>query len=276
MKQLKDKWVLVTGAASGIGRAVALEFASRGSNVIIADIDEQGMESAGKEVEAKGVQVKCLWTDLTSPEEVEALARRALEAAGRVDVLVNNAGICMACEVVNHELNDWEKIMAINLRAPIMLVHHLLPHMLERGSGHIVNVASLAGLISVPSLVSYSTTKFALVGFSKGLWAEVLDKGVGVTVVCPGIVRTPIIDKMPFRGFSEELRDIPDFITISPQKAARIIVKGVMKNRGRVIPSTRLTRLLWRLYWLLPGPMDFLGRKFYATWPRTPLPGQEQ
>lgn len=274
MKELKDKWVLITGAASGIGRAVANEFAGCGANIILADIDEAGMESAGREVEGKGAKTVLIRADVSKPGEVESLAKKAIAEAGGVDILVNNAGICMGCEVQDMELDEWEEMLAINLRAPIHLTHHLLPHMLERGTGHIVNIASLAGKVGMPAMAPYSTTKFGLVGYSESIRGDLFDQGIVVTAVCPGVVRTPIIDKMPLRGFSENIReDIPWGTVIPVEKAAKAIVNGVRKNKALVVPATVPTLIAYRLHRLFPNLFAFILRKAAGQIERAPLPG---
>ena len=271
MKDLTDKWVLITGAASGIGRCMALEFAGQGSNVIIADINDEGMKKVAEEVESKGVKAVTIRADMSKPEEVEALAHRAVEEAGRVDVLVNNAGIAFVSEMVNVTIEEWERIMAVNLRGPILLVHHLLPHMIERGSGHIVNVASMAGLIGIPGLGPYTVTKFGMVGFSEALRIELRPSGIGVTAVCPGLVDTPIIMNSPIKGFSEDIRQLPRLITTSPERAAKLIINGVKRNKAKVLPATAPGRLFYIIKRLAPRTAEFLISKAYSAWEKAPV-----
>ncbi len=271
MKDLKDKWVLITGAASGIGRALALEFTAAGSKIIIADIDEKGMKGTAADLKGKGGQVICIRADMTRPEEVEMLAQRALEDAGQVDILVNNAGIAAVCEVKDYSREEWERILATNLLGPIRLTHHLLPHLISRGRAHIVNIASMAGLIGIPGMVPYSVTKFGMVGFSESLRVELGCYGIGVTAVCPGIVRTPILQSSTIKGFSEDLRNPPSLITMSVERTARIIIRGIRRNRAKVVPATILSKLLYSLKWIAPGLAESLIRKAYSSWERTPV-----
>ena len=206
MKNLQGKNILITGAASGIGQALALEFTAAGSNIIIADINEDGMKQTASQIEAKGGKVVIFRTDISKPEEIESLASRAIKEAGQVDVLVNNAGIGFVSETQNVTPEEWRKILAINLHGPIFLCHYLLPHMIARGSGHIVNIASMAGLIGVPGFVPYCTTKFGLVGYSEALRAEIAHYGITVTAVCPGIIATPIIHTSTIKGFNQKMK----------------------------------------------------------------------
>ncbi len=270
MKDLRDKWVLITGAAGGIGRALTLEFTSKGSNVIMADIDEEGMESVAAEVRAGGGKAIAITADVTRPEDLDTLTGRAIDKAGRVDILVNNAGVAMVSEVKDTTWDEWEKILAVNLLGPIQLTSRLLPHMISNGRGHIVNIASMAGLMGIPGLTSYSVTKFGMVGFSEALRAELHSYGIDVTAVCPGVVNTPIIHTSPIKGFDEEMRNPPSVIMISPEKAAREIVRGVRRNKAKVIPSTP-PKIIYALKKILPGPVEFILIKAYSQWERTPV-----
>ncbi|UCD86013.1 MAG: SDR family NAD(P)-dependent oxidoreductase [Deltaproteobacteria bacterium] len=271
IKDFKDKWVLITGAASGIGRALALEFTAAGSKIIIADIDEVGMQRTADELKAKGGQAICIRADMTRPDEVETLARRALEDAGQVDILINNAGIASVCEAKDLSREEWDRILATNLFGPIRLTHHLLSHMISRGSGHIVNVASMAGLIGIPGMVPYTVSKFGMVGFSESLRTELDCYGIRVTAVCPGVVKTPIIQTSAIKGFSEDLRNPPSPITMSVERAARIIFRGIRRNQARVIPATIPGKLLYLIKRIAPGLAESLIRKAYSTWERTPV-----
>jgi short-subunit dehydrogenase len=270
MKNFRDYWVLITGAASGIGLALTREFAQAGANLILADINETGMKQAAAELEAGGAKTICIRADIRVPQEVEALAHRAVEQAGRVDILVNNAGLAMVAEMKDVTREEWDKILATNLYGPILLTHYLLPHFLARKSGHIVNLASMAGLIGIPGMVPYTTTKFGLVGFSLALRAELADFGVKVTAVCPGIVRTPILNNSPIKGFTQELRDASAWIMISPEKAARLILAGIKRNQAKVIPTVFLGKVLLGLSQIAPGFFEWGIRKIYASWERVP------
>lgn len=271
MKNLQGKWVLITGAASGIGQALALEFAAAGSNIIIADINEEGMKNTNSQIEARGGKALCIRADMAKVEEIQALADRAIVEAGQVDILVNNAGIAFVSEAQNVTRDEWQKILAINLHGYIFLTHFLLPHMIERRSGHIVNIASLAGLIGVPGFVPYCTTKFGVVGYSEALRVEMAAYGIGVTVICPGVISTPIIQNSLIKGFDQKMRELPSLVMITPQKAAKIIVCGVRRNKAKVIPATMLTRLVYPLKKIAPGFVEFVLRKAYGAWEKVPL-----
>ncbi len=242
MKALKDKIVLITGAASGIGQATAIEFASRGAHLAVSDIDESGLAETISAIKAKGRKALGIHTDVARAEKVEAMVNRTVEEYGRIDILMNNAGVAVAGEMRHLALKDWEWIVGINLWGPIYGVHYALPHMIKQGGGHIINVASSAGLIASPGMSAYTTTKFGLVGMSEVLCSEVRRHGVGVTVVCPGFVRTPIFGKTEVRGMKDddEARKVPPFIGITQETCAKNIVDAVRKNKFLIIPGPEM------------------------------------
>lgn len=255
--------MLITGGARGIGRALSFEFARHGSNIIIADIDRENMKQTASEVEARGVQVITITADMSDMDQVRTLAKEALEKAGQVDILVNNAGIFYLSTALDTPWEKWEKMLAINLHGPILLTKELAPTMMERGEGHIVNIASVAGLVGNGGYSTYATTKFGLVGFSESIRVEFGVKGVGVTAVCPGFIRTSIKDHMELRGFKEEeFQEYPWLITMSPEQAAKKIVKALRKNNRRII-LTVFAKFLYSLSYWLPGPVEWMSKRVY-------------
>ena len=186
------KIALVTGAASGLGRGIALNFARAGCDMVLVDLDEGGLAETQSMVE--GIGRKCLVrkVDVSSRAEMEVLADEVLSTWGRVDILVNNAGVGVGGELDTIPMDDIEWIIGINLMGEVYGARLFLPQMVERGEGHIVNVGSLSSLVALPLHVAYTTAKFGLAGFSEVLWAEARNHGVGVTLVCPGAVSTNI------------------------------------------------------------------------------------
>jgi len=231
------KHVLVTGAASGIGKATALEVGRRGARLTLADIDLPGARATRDEVSRAGGDATAHQVDLAKGDDIDALANEARAAHGPVDVLVNNAGVAVVAPFLRTSAAHWEWVMAVNVWGPIRLTRALLPSMLERGAGHVVMVASLAGLIGAPAMVAYTTTKFALVGFAESLRLELGDTGVGVTVVCPGFVRTNFAKASRYdnRGFRRFLDSPPSWYGLSKERVASKLAAAVETNRPLVV-----------------------------------------
>ena len=196
MKDFRDRVAVVTGAASGIGRALAERFGHEGMKVVLADVEEDALRQAEAEFREKGVDVLGVRTDVSKPEELEKLAQQTLDTFGAVHVVCNNAGVAGAWGPTwANTLDDWNWIIGVNLWGVIHGVRVFLPIMLEQGDeGHIVNTASLAGLM--PGRGIYGVTKQAVVALSESLYNElkVADAKIGVSVLCPGWVDTNIID----------------------------------------------------------------------------------
>ena len=193
MRELHDRVAVVTGAASGIGRALARRFAAEGMRVVLADVEEEPLGVAVAELAGAGASVVGVVADVASAADVEEVRDRALEAFGAVHVVCNNAGVGGG-GIVDAPLAVWEWTIGVNLMGVVHGVHTFLPLLLEQDEGHIVNTASLAGLGGVAGLGIYCTTKFAVVGLSESLHHDLVARGsrVGVCVLCPGFVQTRI------------------------------------------------------------------------------------
>jgi NAD(P)-dependent dehydrogenase (short-subunit alcohol dehydrogenase family) len=195
VRELNDKVIVVTGAGSGIGRALVLNAASRGMRVVLAEIDPARLEQVTEEVRALGAEAIAVEVDVASAVSVEQLAERAYAAFGAVHVLVNNAGIAVSGAAWALPLDTWEQVLSINLNGVIYGVHSFLPRMLAGGEpGHVVNVASAAGLITVPGFGAYSASKFAVVGLTEALYHDlrVRKAQISASVLCPSWVQTRI------------------------------------------------------------------------------------
>jgi len=260
MKDLRGKNAVVTGAASGIGRATVVEMAREGMNVVIADIHEAGMEETAARARAQGVKAVAKKTDVSKKEQVKALIDFAIEELGGIDIMMNNAGVASLSEMRDLSLEeDWEWVVGINLWGPIYGCHYVLPHMIQRGSGHIVNVSSAAGIFTIPGGAAYSATKFAVVGMSEVLRSEVARLGIGVTCVCPGIVKTPIAEAIKTRGLKEiDLSKVLRYWGQKPQKTAENILHGIRKNKRLLLPTID-AKIVWFLKRFFPGLSAALG-----------------
>ncbi len=207
METMTGRVAVVTGAASGIGKALALGFAGEGANVVLADIEEEPLRAAEAEVAGHGVEALGVITDVTSADSVGALAQATIDRFGAVHMVCNNAGVGGGGLIRNQQLVDWKWVVDVCLWGVIHGVHHFLPHLIEAEESHIMSTASVAGLMSVPGLGPYNAAKYGVVAIMETLHLEMQrdrNADVGVSVLCPGVVRTNIATAQ--RNRPEELR----------------------------------------------------------------------
>lgn len=230
MTEIRGKVALVTGGANGIGRLLADAFAADGARLILWDIDEQALLRAKDALSARGHAVDTQVVDLTSPEQIAAAAREALSAHGKVDILINNAGIVSGKPLLELSAADIERTFQVNAIALFHTVRAFLPAMLEDDSGHIVTIASAAGLAGTAKLTDYCSSKFAAVGFDESLRFELKQQGskVVTTVVCPFYVATDM-----FAGVNTRFSWLLPII--APEDLVRRIVRAVSRNRRRLL-----------------------------------------
>jgi len=193
---LKDKIAIVTGAASGIGKATAIAFAREGAKVTCVDINVDGAEATARTIADTGGEAASLRADVSAEDDVKAMIADTVARWGRLDVLYNNAGIGTGNPVTQVSIEEWDRIIDINLRGVFLGTKHAIPAMLQSGGGAIVNTASDAGLIGTPMLSAYCASKGGVVLFTKATAAEWGRMGIRVNCVCPGVIRTPILDPM--------------------------------------------------------------------------------
>jgi short-subunit dehydrogenase len=259
MKDLRNKKTLVTGAGSGIGLCIALELSRHGADVLLVDVDEDRLRDATRQVRANGVEAIPVRCDLSQPAQVSACAREALGRWGTLDVLVNNAGVAYHGPTERMTPAQWDWVMQVNLHAPIQLTRELLPTLLARPEAHILNVCSIAGLVAGRKLAAYHVSKFGLVGFSEALRAEYANRGLGVTALCPGLVRTGLFRAAASDHPGRPVRPPPRWLTVSPEAVARKAVRAIRRDRGLVLVSA-MAHGLWLLKRLSPGLLDGLHR----------------
>lgn len=251
---------IVTGGASGIGRALARELAKRGCEVALADRQIGLAEEVASEIRASGGKASACEIDVTDYSAVERLVLETASRTGRLDYILNNAGIGIGGNVREYSIQDWNQIVDVNLRGVINGVQAAYPIMINQGFGHIVNTASIAGLIPSPGAVAYATTKHAVVGLSKSLRAEAASSGVYVTVLCPGVIRTPILEggrygRMPVEIPPEKIRQLWEKLKPMPADVfAYKTINSVAKNKAIIIvPSW------WKLFWWINRLFPSLG-----------------
>ncbi|MFH0870591.1 MAG: SDR family NAD(P)-dependent oxidoreductase [archaeon] len=257
MDRFKDKIVIVTGAASGIGKALSELLAQRGAKLILADINFSGAKALEAALIKKGLSAKALLVDVSKEGDVRKAVKYAVSTCGRLDFVFNNSGIGFAGEVKDMDLSIWKKMIDVNLYGVIHGTTIAYSQMLKQGSGHIVNVASATGLIPSPMLTAYATTKHAIVGLSTSLREEAKEYGVKVSVACPGFVDTGILDPAKAANIDEKklYREKRKLKMMSPEKCAKEIIIGVEKNREIIIFPFK-DRMLWWLYRLNPYAID--------------------
>jgi NAD(P)-dependent dehydrogenase (short-subunit alcohol dehydrogenase family) len=257
-----ERVAIVTGGASGIGRALCEELSQQGSVVVVADVNIEGAKEVVRAIDEQGRRVLAAHVNVAHAEQVQALVDETISAHGRLDYMFNNAGIAMVGEVRDMSLTDWRQIVDVNLWGVIHGTTAAYAAMVEQGAGHIVNVTSLAGLVPGAAFAAYVTTKQAVVGLSMSLRVEGEALGVKVSVVCPGFVRTSAFDtavvlNADHRGFVDRM---PTHVAMEATQAARVILRGVAHNRA-IIPFPFYVRLLWWLYRLHPALLVPFSRR---------------
>jgi short-subunit dehydrogenase len=240
---LRDKTVLITGGSRGLGLVMAREFARHGTRLALCARDEEELERARLDLERFGVEVMVVRCDVRNRQEVNDMVAAVNARFGNVDVLVNNAGVIQVgpLEVMTEE--DFEQAMQAHFWAPLNTIMAVLPSMRQRKSGRIVNITSIGGKVAVPHLVPYSASKFALVGLSKGLRAELMKDGISVTTVCPGLMRTGSPRNAEFKGQHRfeyawfSISDALPLLTVSAENAARQVVRACKRGQAELVIS---------------------------------------
>jgi NAD(P)-dependent dehydrogenase (short-subunit alcohol dehydrogenase family) len=254
MEKLRGRVAVVTGAASGIGLALAERFADEGMTVVMADVEAAALDTAAAAVRAKTAGVLALRVDVSHADDVERLARETYAAFGTAHVVCNNAGVAVFGAVHEHSLADWQWVMGVNLWGVIHGVRAFLPRMLAGGDeGHIVNTASMAGLTTAPFMSVYDVIKHGVVALSESMFKELEATGapIGVSVVCPGLINTSITRSSRNRppelaeegkagpmaqAFGQELADR---LTrgYPPSEVAEQVVRGIREKRFYIVPA---------------------------------------
>jgi len=242
MKTLDNSVVVITGAGSGIGRALALDVAARGSIVVISDVDDKGLAETVDLVKNAGArEVRSDHLDVADRAAFAAYAASVAEQFGRVNVVVNNAGVALAGDLTDLAYDDIDWIIGVNFWGVVHGTKEFLPHLIASGDGHLVNISSLFGLVSMPGQSMYNATKYAVRGMTEAVREEMLIAGhrVGVTSVHPGGIKTAIarnarVSEHEDKAATAKLFD-EKLARMTPERAAEIIVKGILGNKARVL-----------------------------------------
>ena len=269
VRDLRGKRCLITGAASGIGRATAFAAAERGAVLVLTDIQTRALDATVEEIGAVGGTVAYAKAiDITDHEAVVAMAAEVHEAHGSMDVAMNVAGVSTWGKIDRLRHSDWEKMIDVDLRGPVSVLECFVPPMIEaRRGGHIVNVSSAAGLFGLPWHAAYSAAKFGLRGVSEVLRTDLRHHGIGVSLVCPGAVQTPLVGTVEIVGVDREAPAIRKLVerferhAVTPEHVAAKILTGIEKNRYLVLTSPD-TRLLFEIQRFFPPLYRLVMRIF--------------
>ncbi len=264
MSLFKDKVAIVTGGGSGIGRALCEELGRVGAVVIVADINTEGALQVASSINSNGGRARMAHLDITQAGDVEKLVQETASEHGRLDYMFNNAGISIMGEMRNFNLDHWKRMIDVNLWGVIHGTAAAYRLMIGQGFGHIVNTASAAGLAPSAMSIPYTATKHAVVGLSTSLHAESAAYGVNVSVVCPGFIKTHIMESQELvkidKSLLEEEMGKRPLKMMEPSVCARIILKEVARNKP-IISITSLTTTYWLFYRLFPNFIISFVRK---------------
>lgn len=258
---LDGQVAVVTGGGSGLGAAIGRELARAGARVVLADLDADRARATAAAIVTSGGRAQAAEVDVARADSVEALFDRVVAESGRLDVLFNNAGVTVIGEARDLSLEHWRRVLDVNLWGVVHGCHFAYRHMSTQGSGHIVNVASGFGLVPSPANAPYATAKWAVVGLSETLRVEAADLGIAVSVACPGLVRTPLLERSPAVNvdLGQWLARFP-FPAIDADAAARAIVAGVRRKQAVIAFPAYVRFLVW-LYRSWPRLSDRLSRR---------------
>lgn len=254
MNEFAGRVAIITGGGSGIGAAIARAIAARGAKIVIADIDE----AAAKSVASELTDVTTVTLDVRDAASVADVVSQTAAEHGQLDYMFNNAGIAVGGLVEEFTLDHWDRVIDVNLRGVIHGVHAAYPVMLAQGHGHIVNTASLAGLVPGPGLAPYDAAKHAVVGLSLSLRAEAAGRGVKVTAICPGFVDTPLLGRvnpdLPPTSTGSDASELTKRLgkLYKADLLAQDVLRGIERNRALIV-APRSARIAWRMTRYVPG-----------------------
>lgn len=257
MKKIEGKTAFLTGAASGIGRELALQLSALGCNLYLVDIDEEGLNDVAR-VAGQHVQVRTQICDLADSSAISSTLCDFDRNTDVIDLLINNAGVAYYGPTHAMTQKQWDWLMKINLLAPIQITNHFLPRLMERPDAHIANMCSISGMVAGGRFAAYHTSKFGLIGFTEALRAEYGRKGIGVTAVCPGPVQTNLYEAA---AAAEDGRvpTPPGFLCASAARVAALTIRAIRRNKRQVV-ITPMAHGLYQLKRFAPGLIDFANQ----------------
>lgn len=253
----ENKVVVITGTSSGIGEASAIEFAKRKCTVVLVSRRKDKLDDVEKKLVRYNSETLVCQCDVSKKNEVEQMSKIVLDKFGHIDILVNNAGFAIYGSVKDLKIEEIESQMATNYFGMVYCTKAFLPKMLEQKSGHIVNVASVAASFGLPGIASYCASKFAMLGFSEGLYHELKGTGVGVTVVSPIMVKTNFFDNPSFKS-------MPKYspTSLSPKTVAKAVVRASSSPRLEIIVPSFVRGAVWIKHTIPYLINPILGKSF--------------
>ena len=241
----------ITGASQGIGKATALLFAQNGYDLVITARTKEKLDAVAEEIKALNRQVLAITTDVSDRSAIEALVNLGLERFGQIDVLVNNAGVCMTAPMAKTTIEDWQKIIDVNLWGYIYTIDALLPHFLARKQGNIINVGSFGGKVPLPKMTAYCTSKYAVVGLTETLRLELEPLGIHVSGIHPSVTNSDFLERAVFKDSdSQQMKQVLSSpLASSPEDVAKAIWNAVKHPQAEVVVgSAKIPTVLHRLF----------------------------
>jgi NAD(P)-dependent dehydrogenase (short-subunit alcohol dehydrogenase family) len=268
LKDIAGRIAVVTGGGSGIGRATALALAEQGARVAVTDLRAASAEATAGMIRVRGGESRAYALDVADTAQIREGSGRIQEELGIPSLLVNNAGIAVGGYFMDTSEDSWQSIMSVNLMGVIQCCREFIPAMVGSGrTGHVVNIASMLGYTGMRGVTAYCTTKFGVMGFSESLRAEMVDHGIGVSAICPGMIRTNIIHAGILESSSEDvevrrqqINALYEKRNYPPDKVARAVLSAIRRNRA-VVPVTPEARFAYYLKRWLPGVVGWLARR---------------
>ncbi len=271
MKNFEGKVVFVTGAGSGIGRATALALAAAGARVAVSDIQQDSAADTAAAIRRNGQEAQAFTLDVSNPEQIEQTASEVNQSLGVPSILVNNAGIAVGGYFLDCSQESWQRIISINLMGVVHCCRIFVPLMVASSQpGHVVNISSMLGYTGAKGVSAYCATKFGVVGFSESLRAEMAQYDIGVSTICPGMIRTNIINSGILESKEEDVEEKRESIDLMyekrnypPDRVAKSIIKAIRRNRA-MVPVTPEAWLTYYLKRWSPWLVGWIARRDFV------------
>ena len=259
MQRFQGKNGVLTGAASGIGRQLALRLAGRGCNLCLIDINAERLQSLRDDLAQHPVRVELIVCDLSNPDNVDQMLEQIVTLMPCIDLLINNAGVAFYGQTENMTAQQWDWLLNINLLAPVRITQRLLPILLSRPDTHVVNMCSISGLVAGGRFTAYHTSKYGLIGLTEALRAEFGRRGLGVTAICPGPVLTDLYTSTVSDSRDRRVPTPPKWLSTTAEHVADVTIRAIVRNRRQVL-ITPMAHGLFQLKRFFPGLIDFANQ----------------